>query len=69
MPSASVMELWTTVQDAVDHYKIDAKVWEKVAENLGDPCFQDIGLFAGVDDADFRTARDTAGVSPLVKGA
>ena len=69
MPPAAVMATWDTIDDALKHYKIDPKVWSKVAEHLGDPEFQDIGVLAGVEDTDYRAARDAAGISPLVKGA
>ena len=69
MPPAAVLATWETIGDALKHYKIEDSVWRKIAENLGDAEFQDIGVLAGVDDADFRMARDGAGISPLLKGA
>ena len=68
VPSAEVLSSWKTIGDAREHYRINETEWAKLAAALGDETLDDMGMLAGVDDTDFRKARDEAGLNPLKKG-
>ena len=52
MPSAEVLESWTSISDARDHFKISLADWAKLAASPGDETLDEMGMLAGVDDND-----------------
>ena len=69
IPTREIRDQWTSIADVCSHYKVTRDDWRKIANALGDPDFDDIGLLVGVSDEDFAEAREAAGFTPLKKGA
>ena len=69
IPTQEVRDQWTSIFDVCTHYKVSRDDWRKVANALGDPDFDDLGLLVGVSDDDYIEAREAAGLTPLKKGA
>ena len=69
VPTSEIMATWNSISDAREYFKVSQPDWAKVAAALGDETLDEMGLLAGVDDSDYRTARDESGLNPLKKGA
>ena len=52
IPSQVIREQWITIADVCTHYNVTQDDWRKVANALGDPEFNDIGVLVGVSDED-----------------
>ena len=69
IPTRETRDQWKSISEVCTHYKVTREDWRKIANALGDPDFDDIGLLVGVSDEDFAEAREAAGFTPLKKGA
>ncbi len=66
VPSAAVLEAWTTIADARAWIGVTDPEWAEVARSLGDESLDTLLILAATPDADFIAARDATTV-PVVR--
>ena len=69
LPLVSVTDEWNSIADARAWAKVPLETWALVAEQLGDPEFDDLLVLSAVEEDDYKAAMTAAGVKPLTKAA
>ena len=69
VPESYVMEGWNTIADARGWAGVTNDEWSKLAAGLGDPEADSLLLLASIDDEDWITVRNGAGLPIIRKGA
>ena len=69
VPTTTLMNAWTTAQDAAAWAGVTAEDLSRISECIGDPQFTSLLLLASVDDEDWAEVRKQAGLSIVKKAA
>ena len=69
MPTRAVMDGWASLTQVVDWAGLRQEQWKAMEEFLGDPGFDDLPTFAGLEDEDFIELRNQAKLPRLHKAA